>query len=323
MAAINGLAAPAAPKAITLILGAGPYSGVTLSPPANIILDLAGNDTRSVDGTQIASSTGPAVTVTSGEVYIQGDALVTSANAPAMLVTGGHLTLDQVEVHESPGYLNVAVKVTGGSANLGFDVLMHIQGDGAFVDTYARSALVPHPEGIDAELTPNTYQVTDETDDGTLIHETINAVSLSSTSQTSSAPTTSYGESVTFTATIDVKAIEHGLATGTVTFYDGAAVLGTGTVNDTAGVQLAAANSASALSAVGGPFVATFTTSTLSVGLHTITAVYGGDDAYVASSTVFAHTVNNPTAVGLDGLQAEALTPVLQLLNWLQAWLTR
>ena len=233
VAAINGLAAPAAPKAITLILGAGPYSGVTLSPPANIILDLAGNDTRSVDGTQIASSTGPAVTVTSGEVYIQGDALVTSANAPAMLVTGGHLTLDQVEVHESPGYLNVAVKVTGGSANLGFDVLMHIQGDGAFVDTYARSALVPHPEGIDAELTPNTYQVTDETDDGTLIHETINAVSLSSTSQTSSAPTTSYGESVTFTATIDVKAIEHGLATGTVTFYDGAAVLGTGTVNDT------------------------------------------------------------------------------------------
>ena len=102
VAVINGLAAPASPKAITLILGAGPYSGVTLSPPNNIILDLAGNDTRSVDGTQIASSTGPAVTVTSGEVYIQGDVLVTSADAPAVLVTGGHLTLDQVERPRKP-----------------------------------------------------------------------------------------------------------------------------------------------------------------------------------------------------------------------------
>ena len=119
VAAINGLTAPASPKAITLILGAGPYSGVTLSPPDNIILDLAGNDTRDVDGTPIASSSGPAVTVTSGEVFVQGCVLTTSADAPTVLVTGGHLTLDQDEIHESGGFLNAAVKVTGGSANLG------------------------------------------------------------------------------------------------------------------------------------------------------------------------------------------------------------
>ena len=176
--------------------------------------------------------------------------------------------------------------MTGGSANLGFDVLMHIQGDGAFVETYARSALVPHPEGIDAELTPNTYQVTEETDDGTLIHETINAVSLSSTSLTSSANPSFEGESVALTAVVDVKAVEHGPATGKVRFYDGAALLGEGVV-----------------SYAGGQFVAAFSTASLGLGTHTIKAVYGGNDAYVASSTQLMHQVvegENDAPVAVD-----------------------
>lgn len=269
VAAINAMAAPTEPKAITLILDNGPYSGMTLSPPENIILNLAGNDTKDVEGTLISNTSGPAVTITSGEVFLQGDRLATSADAPAVLVTGGHLTLDQSEVEETGGFLNVAVKVSGGSANLGFDVVMKIHGAGAFVDTYARSALVPHPEGIDAELTPNTYQIDDGVVDGT-----INAVSLSSTSVSSSAATTPVGEAVTFTAIVDVKAVEHGLATGKVSFYDGETLLGEGVVNY-----------------VSGQFVAEFSTDALSVGGHTVTAVYSGDDAYVASSDELTHEV--------------------------------
>ncbi|MCA9926806.1 MAG: Ig-like domain repeat protein, partial [Anaerolineales bacterium] len=274
IAAINAMAAPASPKAVTLILGDGLYSGVTLSPPDNIILNLAGSDTKDADGTQIAGDSGPAVTVTSGEVYLQGQNLATSADAPTVLVTGGYLTLDQDEILETPGFLNAAVEITGGSANLGFDVLMQVEGDGAFVSTYVRSALVPHPEGIDAELTPNTYQVTQYTDEGELIHGTLNAVSLSSTSLTSSATTTTVGESVTFTAVVDVKAIEHGPATGKVRFYEGETLLGEGMVNY-----------------VNGQFVAEFTTDVLSVGVHEITAVYSGDEAYVASSSELTHEV--------------------------------
>ena len=66
-----------------------------------------------------------------------------------------------------------------------------------------------------------------------------------------SAPNPSgYGQLVTFTATVPSG------ATGTVQFLDGATVLGSGTISGT---------------------TATFTTSTLAVGTHSVTAVYSGD----------------------------------------------
>jgi hypothetical protein len=52
-----------------------------------------------------------------------------------------------------------------------------------------------------------------------------------------------------------------GTPTGTVTFLDGATALGVGTLNSSA--------------------VATFSTSTLTVGTHSITAAYGGDSKSV------------------------------------------
>ena len=71
------------------------------------------------------------------------------------------------------------------------------------------------------------------------------------------------GTSVTFTATITV-ATGAGTPTGTVTFKDGAATLGTGAVS-------------------GG--TATFSTSNLSVASHSITAVYGGDGNFTGSTS--------------------------------------
>jgi hypothetical protein len=77
----------------------------------------------------------------------------------------------------------------------------------------------------------------------------------SSTSLTASVS----GITVTFTATVTP-----GTATGTVTFYDGATALGTSTVT-------------------GG--VATYSTSTLSVASHSITAVYNGDGNCLTSTS--------------------------------------
>ncbi len=211
-AAINGLTAPATPVGITIVLGAGPYSGVTLSPPSGIVLDLAGNSTVDSAGTQIASASGPAVTVTAGEVFVQGDGLATSADAPTVLVTGGHLTLGQNNIQESTGFNNVAIALTGGSVDLGFDMLLNINGQGGFFRSYDPDA-VGFPEGVDAELTPNTYAV-----NGVRVSATF----LSATNLTSSAATSVFGQPVTFTAAIDVEADEQGPATGTVTFYDGA-----------------------------------------------------------------------------------------------------
>ena len=68
---------------------------------------------------------------------------------------------------------------------------------------------------------------------------------------------------MTFTATIAV-ATGAGTPTGTVTFKDGAATLGTGALSSG---------------------TATFLTSTLSVASHSITAVYGGDSNFTGSTS--------------------------------------
>ena len=81
-----------------------------------------------------------------------------------------------------------------------------------------------------------------------------------STKVTTSSSTVVYGKSVTFTATVTANRPGSGTPTGTVTFNDGTNVLGIGTLNSSG--------------------KATFTTSELAVGMHSITVVYGGDTNY-------------------------------------------
>lgn len=94
----------------------------------------------------------------------------------------------------------------------------------------------------------------------------------------SSAATIDPGQLVTFTATVNVVAPGAGAPTGTVTFTDGATVIGSGTLN--------AARQA------------TVTTATLPSGTRSITATYAGDGSFTGSaSPVFSEVVNN-TLVG-------------------------
>jgi hypothetical protein len=90
--------------------------------------------------------------------------------------------------------------------------------------------------------------------------------------------TSTYRESVTFTATVSSPA--GGSPTGKVTFMDGTAVIGeSGLIDGTA----------------------TFTTNALAVASHSITAVYEGDSSYaIGTSEAVTVTVNKaPTTVGL------------------------
>jgi outer membrane protein assembly factor BamB len=100
------------------------------------------------------------------------------------------------------------------------------------------------------------------------------------TTLTSSADPSTYGQSVTFTATVS-----NGTSTpptGTVTFQNGTATLGTGTLNSSG--------------------VATFTTSTVGTANNTIDAVYGGDSSNPAS------TSNSITQAVNPALTSTALT---------------
>lgn len=92
----------------------------------------------------------------------------------------------------------------------------------------------------------------------------------SSTALTSSSNPSTFGSSVTFTATVSGGG---GTPTGSVTFKDGATTLGNGTLN--------------------GSGQATFATAALAAGNHSITAVYNGDNNFGSStSSTLAQTVN-------------------------------
>jgi cyclophilin family peptidyl-prolyl cis-trans isomerase len=93
------------------------------------------------------------------------------------------------------------------------------------------------------------------------------------TTVTSSLNPSTAGQTITFTATVSAVAPGTGTPTGTVTFMDGTATLGTGTLD---------ANGQ-----------ATFQSSSLITGAHAITAVYAGDSNFTTStSTALPQTVN-------------------------------
>jgi hypothetical protein len=93
---------------------------------------------------------------------------------------------------------------------------------------------------------------------------------------TSSLNPAAYSQTITFTASVPAA------ATGTITFLDGTTVLGSGTVN--------------------GAGVASFTTSSLAIGTHAISASYGGNASYKSAvSTALSQVVSKlPSTITLS-----------------------
>ena len=94
------------------------------------------------------------------------------------------------------------------------------------------------------------------------------------TTVTSSVNPQTTGNNVTFTATVVPIPLGVTGPTGTVSFFDGTTLLGTGTLN-----------------LVSGSYIATYTTSSLALGTHTIKASYPGGSAYAGSSGTLTQTI--------------------------------
>jgi Bacterial Ig-like domain (group 3)/FG-GAP repeat len=96
-----------------------------------------------------------------------------------------------------------------------------------------------------------------------LINQGVSETSLTPTTTALSASATSIsvGQNVTFTATVSASSTPD----GSVTFYDGTTALGTGTLNSSG--------------------VATYSTTSLAAGSHSITAAYGGNSTFAASTS--------------------------------------
>jgi hypothetical protein len=147
--------------------------------------------------------------------------------------------------------------------------------NGSGVATYSTSGLpagsnsITAAYGGDSNFSGSTSNV---------VTQVVNAaVKLSSTTTVKSSQNPSgQGQPVTFTATAAGPSGNMTVPTGTVTFMDGTNALGTGSL--TASAQ------------------ATYSTSSLSTGSHSITAVYGGDANFAGStSAALTQTVNGPS----------------------------
>jgi hypothetical protein len=167
---------------------------------------------------------------------------------------------------DGPGQFTAQIQVFNGMISLGsFTVTSDSNGDAAYVGVLDQSG---------TNITSVVFSLT--TCAGTCTDFAIDTANLDMAPATlvslvSSLSASAFGQAVTFTATVK-PAVGSGIPTGTVTFNDGATVLGTGTLS-------------------GG--TATVTSSGLAGGVHSITAVYGGDANFTGStSPILTQTVN-------------------------------
>ena len=103
--------------------------------------------------------------------------------------------------------------------------------------------------------------------------QVVNPITISTTTLASSPNPSTFGQNVTFTATVTPTS-GTGRPTGTVQFFDGTTKIGSGTLDATTGTT-------------------TFATSSLAVGNHSITAQYLGDQNDAGSTSApLTHVVN-------------------------------
>jgi len=136
---------------------------------------------------------------------------------------------------------------------------------------------VTTPAGTSAVIAADRYSYTQHTQ---------TATAMTTTTLSSSANPSVPKQPVTFTATIS-PASGTGTPTGTVTFSDGGSQIGTATLN-------------------GGGTATITTASPLAVGSHAITARYGGDQNFAASTGSLTQTVRQPITTTTTAVTSSA-----------------
>ncbi len=161
------------------------------------------------------------------------------------------------------------VRFTDGNTVLGTQAI-----SGAGVSTFSTNQLSVGNHTITA-----TYEPTGSFGAASAsLTQTVNGYATT-TNLTSSVNPATVGQSVTFTASVSSHS---GTPSGTITFTDGTAVLGT---------------------AVMSSGVASYATTALSAGVHQITATFQASGGFGSSSATLAETVNGrPTAIANDSV---------------------
>jgi hypothetical protein len=202
----------------------------------NLVLTFAGAGTGSVILT-------PSIGFISAPVSCGG----TGANAPSQTVTS--TCLPNITTTENSATITFSATPTGGSTFAGWSVASNLSSSNCTGTTNPCAAVL----GSNPALTV-----------------TFNGLTATTTSVASNNNPSTYGQPVTFTATVSPSA-----ATGTVNFKDG-----TSSIPGCSAQPLSSGQ-------------ATCTTSALTVGSHSITAIYSGGGIYATStSSTLTQNVN-------------------------------
>jgi large repetitive protein len=226
-----------------------------------------------------------AVTVRQGSTSApQNQTVENDGNAPLDLTSISALATNDAA-------LGNATTCAAGSPYLG------VNGDCVIGAEFAPSVLLTFPPGTTEEqLTGNIFVAGAYVEGGSVAGATVNsplnielvgiasAVNSTTVTLNSSLNPSGFGQSVTISAHVTTGA-GTGSLTGTVTFYDGATILDAGVALNSSGI-------------------ATYTTTTFTVGLHTITAAYSGDSQHYADTSLpLIQTVLESTAINLKSSQ--------------------
>ncbi len=249
---------------------------ITFTPPAAVAF---GSAPITLTATGGASGNPVTFTLVSGPASLAGSTLSFTGIGTVVVdanEAGNANYLAATQVSQSINVTNAALTVTAnnvsrvyGAANPTFtgSVSGAVNGD-AFTETFSTTATASSPVGsypiVPAVTGTDLADYTVTVQNGTL------NVTQAGTSTTLAVSSSSInpGQSVTLTAT--VASATSGTPTGSVSFYDGSTLLGTGTLASGA---------------------ATYAAAGLQSGSHTITAVYAGDTNFTGSSTTASTTI--------------------------------
>src|SRR5581483_3932987 len=169
--------------------------------------------------------------------------------------------------------------------NLDFTTVLGGNGDGTF-----QSPSVYSPGGIQLVVSdfnldgkPDAAVVSAADNVTILLNISTGFVQNTTTTLTSLENPSGFGQFVHFTATVTPSG--SGNPTGTVSFYDGSTLLGTASLSNG---------------------TAQFTTPTLSVGSHSVTATYSGDTNYQGSTSTPLSQVVNRSGIASVGINSDA-----------------
>jgi autotransporter-associated beta strand protein len=262
---------------VSLMFGTAIYSNAALSVGTHTLTVVYSGDDNFADSTSapVTVTVNPAATTT----------VVSSSTNPS--VFGRSVTFTATVTNTSSGASPTgAVEFFDGSTDVGAGTPLSGSGK-AVTSTFTISTLKAGSHSIKAVYSNTDGNFSGSDNGASLFAQTVSKANTTTVVVPSFNPSVS-GQLVVFMATVTVNSPgSTALAnpTGTVTFLDGRITLGSGTLTTSGGVT-----------------TASFSTSSLSVGSHAITAVYSGDNTFSGStSPVFLETVPAPSLLPLTG----------------------